>query len=91
VTIRDSWRRRAADSRRVRAARTARSARDSPGWADLALQDGDLVAQHQDLGVLAVVGAGQQGQPAAQPHEDQVKQAEGHERLIVSESELTRC
>jgi len=45
----------------------------------LALQDGDLVAQHQDLGVLDVVGAGQQGQPAAQPNEDQVKQAEGHE------------
>jgi hypothetical protein len=45
----------------------------------LALQDGDLVAQHQDLSVLVVAGAGQQGQPAAQSHEDQVKQAEGHE------------
>jgi len=51
-----------------------RSARD-----DLALQDGDLVPQYQDLGVLDVVGAGQQNQPAAQPHEDQVEQAEGHE------------
>ena len=29
--------------------------------------------------VLDVVGAGQQSQPAAQPHEDQVKQAEDHE------------
>jgi hypothetical protein len=45
----------------------------------LALQDGDLVAQHQDLGVLDVVGAGQQRQPAAQPNEYQVKQTEGHE------------
>jgi hypothetical protein len=43
------------------------------------LQDGDLVAQHQDLAVLDTVGLRQQGQPAAQPNEDQVKQAEGHE------------
>jgi hypothetical protein len=43
------------------------------------LQDGDLVAHYQDLGVLVVVGARQQGQPAAHPEEDQVKQAEGHE------------
>jgi hypothetical protein len=42
----------------------------------LALQDGDLVAQHQDLGVLDIAGARQQGRPA-QSHEDQVKQAEG--------------
>jgi hypothetical protein len=45
----------------------------------LALQDGDLVAQYQDLDVLDVVGARQQGQPAAQPYENQVKQAEGHD------------
>ncbi len=50
-----------------------------PGRSDLALQDGELVAQHQDLGVPGIVGPGQQGQPAAQPHEDQVNQAEGHE------------
>jgi hypothetical protein len=43
------------------------------------LQDGDLVAQHEDLGVLCIVGAGQQGQPVAQPHEDQVQQAKSHE------------
>jgi hypothetical protein len=43
------------------------------------LQDGNLVAQHQDLGGLVIVGSGQQGQPAAQPDKDQVKQAEGHE------------
>jgi hypothetical protein len=43
-----------------------------PGRTDLALQDGDLVAQQRDLDVLGVVGAGQQGQPAAQPREDQV-------------------
>jgi hypothetical protein len=29
------------------------------------LQDGDLMAQHQDLGVLDVVGAGSR---ASQPH-----------------------
>jgi hypothetical protein len=39
----------------------------------------DLVTQYQDLGVLDVAGARQQGQPAAQPDEDQVNQAEGHE------------
>jgi hypothetical protein len=50
-----------------------------PRCPDLALQDGDLVAQHQDLAVLDTVGLRQQGQPAAQPNEDQVKQAEGHE------------
>jgi hypothetical protein len=43
------------------------------------LQDGDLVAQHQDLGVLDIVRPRQQGQPAAQSHKDQVKQAEGHD------------
>ena len=32
----------------------------SAGWSDLKLQDGDLVAQHQDLGVLDIVRAGQQ-------------------------------
>jgi hypothetical protein len=45
----------------------------------LALQDGDLVAQRQDLGVLDVARARQQSQPAAQPDKDQLKQAEGHE------------
>jgi len=45
----------------------------------LALQDGDLVAQHQDLGVLDIARAGQKAEPATQPDEDQVKQAEGHE------------
>ena len=79
MTIRESWRRCAVDSRRVRPARMARSAHDIRGVPDLALQDGDLMTQHQDLGVLDVVGAGQQGQPAAQPEEDQVEQAEGHE------------
>jgi hypothetical protein len=43
------------------------------------VQDGDLVAQHQELDVLGIVRARQQGQPATQPDEDQVKQAEGHE------------
>ena len=31
---------------------------------DLALEDGNLVAQDEDLGVLGAVGAGEQGQPA---------------------------
>ena len=75
MMIRDSWPRRAAESRRVRAARTARSAQDSRGELTWRCR----TAIWWRLGVLVVVGAGQQGQPAAQPHEDQVKQAEGHE------------
>jgi hypothetical protein len=31
---------------------------------DLALEHGDLVAQDEDLGVLAPVGPGEQGEPA---------------------------
>jgi hypothetical protein len=42
------------------------------------VQDGDLVAQHQDFDVLGIVRARQQGQPATQPDKNQVKQAEGH-------------
>jgi hypothetical protein len=42
------------------------------------LEDNDLVAQYQDLRVFGIVGAGQKGQPAAKPDEDQVEQAEGH-------------
>ena len=49
-----------------------------------------MVAEYQDLGVLDVVGARQQGQPAAQPHEDQVEQAEGHQELIMPEPGLPR-
>jgi hypothetical protein len=33
-----------------------------PGWAELPVQDGDLVAQRQDLDVLVVVGRRQQPQ-----------------------------
>ena len=90
MTIRASWRRRAADDRRVKAARTARSAHTAE-CPDLALQDGDLVAEHQDLGVLDVVGARQQGQPTAQPQEDQVKQAEGHESSSCRSRDWPRC
>jgi hypothetical protein len=42
------------------------------------LEDRDLVAQYQDLGVLGIVGAWHKRQPAAEPDEDQVEQAEGH-------------
>jgi len=78
VTIRDSRPRRAADDCRARAARTARPAWDGRGELIWRCRS-HLVAELEDLGVLVVVGAGQQGQPAAQLHEDQVKQAEGHE------------
>ena len=41
-------------------------------------QHGDLMPQHQELGVLDGRRAGEQDQPAAQPDEDEIEQAEGH-------------
>jgi hypothetical protein len=38
----------------------------------LALEHGDLVAQHEDLGVLGSVGPGEQGEPAEYPEHRQV-------------------
>ena len=49
-----------------------------PGsWAGAA-QHGDLVPEHQQLRVLGSLRAAEQDQPAAEPNEDQVEQAEGH-------------
>jgi hypothetical protein len=39
---------------------------------DLALENGDLVAQDEDLGVLGAVGAGEQGDPAEYPEHRKV-------------------
>lgn len=41
-------------------------------------QDGDLVAQHEDLSVLGRVTASQQHQPVKDPDEHQVHEARGH-------------
>ena len=43
-----------------------------------AAQDGDLVAQHEELDVLGGGRAAQQDQPAAEPGEDQVEQPQRH-------------
>jgi hypothetical protein len=43
-----------------------------------AAQHGDLVPQHEQLGVLGGWRAAGQDKPAAEPDEDQVEQAEGH-------------
>jgi hypothetical protein len=41
-------------------------------------QHGDLMPQHQELGVLGGRRPGEQDQPAAQLDEDEIKQAERH-------------
>ncbi len=43
-------------------------------------QYGDLVPQHQQFRVFRGGRAAEQDQPAAEPHEDQVEQSEGHGR-----------
>jgi hypothetical protein len=53
----------------------------SPG---LAVQYGELVAQHEDLDVLVRVGAGEQHHPAQQPGHDQVRQSERHQAIMPS-------
>jgi hypothetical protein len=50
-----------------------------PGPGIGAVQHGDLVAQHEQLGVFGRRGPAQQDQPAAEPDEDQVQQAQEHE------------
>jgi hypothetical protein len=47
---------------------------------DLPTQDRDLMAQHQDLGVLDAVTARQQRQPAEHPDHEQIGEANEHER-----------
>ena len=49
-----------------------------PGSRVGAAQHGDLVPEHQQLRVLGRWRAAEQDQPAAEPDEDQVEQAEGH-------------
>jgi hypothetical protein len=41
-------------------------------------QHGDLVPQHEQLGVLGGCRPAEQDQPAAEPDEDEVEQAQGH-------------
>jgi len=43
-----------------------------------AAQHGDLMPQHEQLRVLAGRRLAEQDQPAAEPDEDEVEQAEGH-------------
>jgi hypothetical protein len=49
-----------------------------PGPGMGAAQHSDLVPQHEQLGVLGRRRAAEQDQPAAEPDEDEVEQAEGH-------------
>jgi hypothetical protein len=49
-----------------------------PGPRVGAAQHGDLVPQHEQLGVLGGRWPAEQDQPAAQPDEDEVEQAQGH-------------
>ena len=49
-----------------------------PGPRMGAAQHGDLVPQHEQLGILRGRCPTEQDQPAAQPDEDDVEQAEGH-------------
>src|ERR1019366_3646178 len=51
-----------------------------PGPGLGAAQHGDLVPQHQELGVPGGRRTTEQNQPAADPYEDQLEQAEGHGR-----------
>jgi hypothetical protein len=44
-----------------------------------AAQQGDLVPKHEQLSVLGSRRSAEQDQPAAEPDEDEVEQAEGHE------------
>jgi hypothetical protein len=46
-----------------------------PRHPDPALQDGDLVAQDEDLGVLGAVGPGDQGKPAEDAQHRQISQS----------------
>jgi hypothetical protein len=49
------------------------------GPGDLSAQDRDLVSQHEDLGVLGRLLAGQQREPADELAEDQVEQSQRHD------------
>jgi len=53
-----------------------------------AAQHGDLVPQHEELGVLGGCRPAEQDQPAAQPREDEIEQAEGHARSSCPTTDL---
>jgi hypothetical protein len=46
---------------------------------DLSAQHRDLMAQHEDLGVLGRLPAGQEREPADELTEDQVEQPQRHD------------
>ena len=48
-----------------------------PGPGMGAAQHGDLVPQHEQLGVLGGRRPAEQNQPAAEPDEDEIEQAQG--------------
>jgi len=50
-----------------------------PRCLDLPLEDGDLVAQNQDLSVLGAIGPGEQGEPAEHAQHRQVGESHRHE------------
>jgi hypothetical protein len=52
--------------------------RPRTAWARRPAQDQDLVAEHQDLGVLGRLRPGEQGDPAEYTKKHQVEQAYGH-------------
>jgi hypothetical protein len=56
---------------RAKAAITARSAQSGLWRANLAVQDGDLMPEHQDLGVLGGVASGEEREPAEQLDHEQ--------------------
>ena len=70
-------------SSRARAAITIRSAQSSFGLGVLAPQHRDLLAQHQQLGVLRCRRACRQRYPAGQADEDQVKHPCRHKPAIL--------
>ena len=51
-----------------------------PGPRISATQDGDLMAQHEQLDILGGRRSAQQDKPAAKPDEDQIQQTKGHSR-----------
>jgi hypothetical protein len=64
---------------------SAQRREDGPVWpggvrsGDLSAHDRDLMAQHEDLGVLGRLPAGQQRKPADELTEAQVEQSERHD------------
>jgi hypothetical protein len=46
---------------------------------DLVLEDGDLVAQDEDLGILGALGPGEQGEPAEHAQHRKIGESHRHE------------